>query len=104
MVRAAAAASTVNFFVTDRSSPVAVGLAKHSEAPLTCALYGPGSISDGGGQFQSLCGLGQKVDPQLLSSRFFAAVRMFLPASAKVTMRPLLAESTANTVSPKVKV
>ena len=39
-----------------------------------------GSISAGGGQFQALCGLGQNVEPQLLSWAVAAAVRILRPA------------------------
>ena len=40
----------------------------------------------------------------MLSWLFFAAVRTFLPASEKATMRPALAASTANTVLSAVPV
>src|SRR5512136_2850018 len=97
-------ASTENRLVTASPSAGIGAPASTSVAPSTRATYGFGSISAGGGQFQSLCGLHQKVEPQLLSSGLLGAVRTFLPPSEKLATRPALAASTVKTVSPKTKV
>src|SRR5450631_21620 len=103
MVTTPVVASTENCLVTWIPSAAEVSLAMATLVPQIEAAYTPGSSSAGGGQFHTLCGLGQKVEPQLLFWPL-GEVTMFLPPSETVTMRPPLAASTANTVSPAVKV
>jgi len=98
------AASMETVLLTHSPRPGSTALSTTSVLPTTRAVCAPGSTATGGGQFQSLCGLVQKVEPQLLSSPLLGAVRMFLPAREKDTIRPALAASTTNCVSPKVKV